>query len=134
MKYLVMLTALIALLSCGSDTNLISPDPSADMGQSTETNGLSVVEDPLVVPPEDMVEPPNEDPPQIRVVIPPEDIEVIVVPPNEDPPQVRVVVPPEVIEAVVVPPNGDPPIRIVVRVIEPPEVPEVQNEDPPMDQ
>jgi hypothetical protein len=116
MKCVVLLTALIALLSCGSDSNLISPDPSEDTGQPAEINESSVVGNPLVIPPEAMVEPPNEDPP----------------------PQVRVVVPPEVIEAVVEPPNGDPPIRIVVRVIEPPEVPDAMveppNEDPPMEQ
>ncbi|MDE0013220.1 MAG: hypothetical protein OXU36_18900 [Candidatus Poribacteria bacterium] len=148
MKYLVLLTALIALLSCGSDSNLISPDPSMDMRQPAEKNESLIVENPLVEPPEAMVEPPmvqavppevieviNENLPVVRAV-PPEAIKVIVEPPNEDPPMVRVVVPPEVIEAAAEPPNGDLPIRVIVRVrvIEPQVMAEPPNEDPPMEQ
>ena len=58
MKCLVFLTALIALLGCGSDSNLITPDPSMDIGQPAERNELPVVEDPLVEPPEVVELPP----------------------------------------------------------------------------
>ena len=51
MKRVVLLTTLIVLLSCGSDSNLISPDPSVDTSQPAEKSEMSVVEDPLVVPP-----------------------------------------------------------------------------------
>ena len=137
MKSVVLLTTLIVLLSCGSDSNLISPDPSVDTSQPAGKSEMSVVEDPLVVPPEVMVEPPNEGPPPIRVVVPPEDIEIIVEPPEEDQPLVRVVVPPEVIKVMAEPPNEDqPPVRAVIVVR--PEVPEVivelPNEDQPMEE
>ena len=38
MKCLVSLIALIALLGCGSDSNLITPDPAMDMEQPAERN------------------------------------------------------------------------------------------------
>ena len=137
MKRVVLLTTLIVLLSCGSDSNLISPDPSVDTSQPAEKNEMSVVENPLVVPPEVMVEPPNEGPPPIRVVVPPEDIEIIVELPEGDPPLVRVVVPPKVIKVMAEPPNEDqPPVRVIIVVR--PEVPEVivepPNEDQPMEE
>ena len=97
MKCIVLLTALLALLSCGSDSNLISPDPSMDMEQSVEKNEPPVVEDLLVELPDIMVEIQNQDPPIIRVLDPdviaemlnqdpPEMPEIIVEMPNEDPP------------------------------------------------
>ena len=48
MKYLVLLTALIALLSCGSGSNPITPKPSMDMSQPAERNESPVAENPLV--------------------------------------------------------------------------------------
>ena len=113
MKRVVLLTTLIVLLSCGSDSNLISPDPSVDTSQPAEKNEMSVMENPLVVPPEVMVEPPNEGPPPIRVVVPPEDIEITVEPPEGDPPPVRVIIAvrPEVPEVIVEPPNEDQPME-----------------------
>ena len=91
MKSVVLLTTLIVLLSCGSDSNLISPDPSGDTNQPAKKNEMIVVENPLVVPPEAIkviAEPPNEGQPPVRVVIVvrPEVPEVIVEPPNEDQP------------------------------------------------
>ena len=58
MKHFVLLTVLIALLSCGSDSNLITPDPAMDTGQPTEKNMSPVAEDPLVEPAEVIPEPP----------------------------------------------------------------------------
>ena len=151
MKYLVLLTALIALLSCGSDSNLITPDPSMDMGQPAERNEPPVVENPIVEPqevigeplPVQMLLPPelpdiiinilNADPPEVPDVIveiqqnddPPELPDVIVEILNEDPPEV-----PEII--VEIQQNDDPPVIIV---IEPPEIiGEPPNDDPPPDQ
>ena len=66
MKRVVLLTILIVLLSCGSDSNLISPDPSVETSQPAEKNEMPVVENPLVVPPEALeiiAEPPNENQP-----------------------------------------------------------------------
>ncbi|MDE0465651.1 MAG: hypothetical protein OYL97_01240, partial [Candidatus Poribacteria bacterium] len=62
MKCLVSLMALIALLGCGSDSNLITPDPAMDMEQPTERNEPPVVED-LPVPPDIIAEILNQDPP-----------------------------------------------------------------------
>ena len=150
MKCLVLLIALIALLSCGSDSNLITPDPSMDMGQPAERNEPPVVENPIVEPLEVIGEPPpvqmlvppelpdvivemlNEDPPEVQDVIvemlnedPPEVPEIIVEILNEDPPEV-----PEII--VEIQQNDDPPVIIV---IEPPEIiVEPPNDDPPPDQ
>ena len=58
MKYYVLLIALIALLGCGSGSNPISPNPSADMNEPVEKNKVPVVENPLVELPEGMVDPP----------------------------------------------------------------------------
>ncbi|MCY4567071.1 MAG: hypothetical protein OXD49_02070 [Candidatus Poribacteria bacterium] len=135
MKYLVLLTTLIALLSCGSGSNPVAPNPSMDTSQSAEKNELSVVGDPLVVPPEVMVEPP------VRVIAPPEvvdpEIEAIIEaivrdlpePPEveADPPPLRIIIeppnPPELPEGV-----ADPPVEIIIEAIvrdlpEPPEDP-----------
>lgn len=121
MKYLVLLTALIALLSCGSGSNPIAPNPSMDTSQSAEKNDAPVVEDPLVVPPEVMVEP------QVGVIAPPEvvvdpEIEAIIEAIVQELPK-----PPEPPEAVADPP----PVQII---IEPPELPELPNgvADPPV--
>ena len=101
MKHLVLLTALIALLSCGSDSNFITPDPAMDTGQLAEKNEPPVVENPLIELPEGIPEPPP-----IQVIIEPP--EVIV----EPPPEIIVIEPPEVIVE-------PPPIQVI---IEPPEV------------
>ena len=106
MKHLVLLTALIALLSCGSDSNLITPDPAMDTGQFTEKIEPPVAENPLVEPPEVIAEPPIGDPPPIPE--PPEvDIEAlieVIVRELPDPPEIPVE-PPEVI--VIEPPEAD---------------------------
>ena len=52
MKCLVSLIALITLLGCGSDSNLITPEPAMDMEQPTARDEMPVVEDPLVEDPE----------------------------------------------------------------------------------
>ena len=164
MKCLVFLTALIALLGCGSDSNLITPDPSMDIGQPAERNELPVVEDPLVEPPEVVELPPirvldpdviaeilknnppvppdviaeilKKDPPEVPILEHPEVPDVIVVILNQDPPQVRVLKPPEVPKIIIeLQKNGDPPVIIA---IEPPEMPEPMaeppNGDPPPNQ
>lgn len=135
MKYLVLLTTLIALLSCGSGSNPVAPNPSMDTSQSAEKNESSVVGDPLVVPPEVMVEP------LVRVIAPPEvvdpEIEAIIEaivrdlpePPEAeaDPPPLRIIIeppnPPELPEGV-----ADPPVEIIIEAIvrdlpDPPEDP-----------
>jgi len=154
MKCLVLLTALIALLGCGSDSNLITPDPSMDIGQPTEKNELPVVEDPLVEPPEVVELPPIRvlDPNVIAEIlrrdppVPPDVIAEILknnppVPPDviaeilkENPPEVPALEPPEVPDVIVVILNQDPP---QVRVLKPPEVPKIiielqKNGDPPV--
>ena len=116
MKCIVLLTALIALLSCGSDSNLISPDPSMDMEQSVEKNEPPVVEDPLVELPDIMVEILNQDPPVIRVLDPDVIAEIL----NQDPPEV-----PEIFIQIL---NEDPPI---IRVLAPDVMVEIQNQEPP---
>ena len=132
MKCLVLLIALIALLSCGSDSNLITPDPSMDMGQPAERNEPPVVENPIVEPLEVIGEPPP-----VQMLVPPELPDVIVEMLNEDPPEVQDVIveilnedPPEVPEIIVeIQQNDDPPVIIV---IEPPEIiVEPPNDDPP---
>lgn len=104
MKHLVLLTALIALLSCGSDSNLIIPDPAMDTEQPTEKNETPVVENLLDELPEVMVEPPIGDPPPIPE--PPEvDLEAlieVILRELPDPPEIPVE-PPEVI--VIAPPR-----------------------------
>ena len=135
MKCLVLLIALIALLSCGSDSNLITPDPSMDMGQPAERNEPPVVENPIVEPLEVIGEPPP-----VQMLVPPELPDVIVEMLNEDPPEVQDVIveilnedPPEVPEIIVeIQQNDDPPVIIV---IEPPEIiVEPPNDDPTPDQ
>ena len=116
MKSLVLLAALIALLSCGSGSNPISPNPSMDMSQSGEKNESSVAGNPLVEPPEVMVEPPL-----VRVIEPPEvavdpEIEAIIEAIIRDLPE-----PPEDPEAAAEPP----PVRVI---IEPAELPEVMDD------
>ena len=132
MKCLVLLIALIALLSCGTDSNLITPDPSMDMGQPAERNEPPVVENPIVEPLEVIGEPPP-----VQMLVPPELPDVIVEMLNEDPPEVQDVIveilnedPPEVPEIIVeIQQNDDPPVIIV---IEPPEIiVEPPNDDPP---
>jgi hypothetical protein len=74
MKHLVLLTALITLLSCGSDSNLITPNPA----QPAEKSEPPVVKNPLAELPEVIAEPPP-----IQIVIEPPEI-IIELP--EDPP------------------------------------------------
>ena len=131
MKHLVLLTALIALLSCGSDPNLITPDPAMDTGQLTEKNEPSVAENPLIEPPEVMVEPPIEDLPLIPE--PPEaDLEAlieVILRELPDPPEIPVE-PPEVI--VIEPPEVDLEKLIEIIVQELPEaMPELPADPPP---
>ena len=64
MKYFVLLTALIALLGCGSGSNPIATNPSADLNEPAGKNEAPVVENPLVEPPEGMA-----DPPPVEVII-----------------------------------------------------------------
>ena len=133
MKHLVLLTALIALLSCGSDSNLITPDPSMDIGQPTEKNETPVMENPLGELPEVMVEPPIGDPPPIPE--PPEvDLEAlieVILRELPDPPEIPVE-PPEVI--VIEPPEVDLEKLIEIIVQELPEAMPEPPADPPPDE
>lgn len=137
MKYLVLLTALIVLLSCGSGSNPISPNPSMDTSQPAERNESPVAGNPLAVPPEVIVEPPL-----VRVIEPPKvavdpEIEAVIeaiirdlpkppVPPEAaaEPPLVRVIVPPEI----VIDPEVEAIIEAIVRDLPKPP------EDPPPDE
>lgn len=141
MKYLVLLTALIALLSCGSGSNPIAPNPSMDTSQSGEKNESPVAENPLVEPPEVMVEPPL-----VGVIEPPEvavDPEIGAVieaiirdlpkppePPEDaaEPPLVGVIIEPAELPEVI----DDPEIEVIIEAIlrDLPKPPE----DPPPDE
>ncbi|MDD9974066.1 MAG: hypothetical protein OXU27_08670 [Candidatus Poribacteria bacterium] len=129
MKHLVSLTALIALLGCGSDSDIITPDPSINMVQPAKKLEPPVEEEPLVELPDVIVQILNQDPP-----IPPLDPNVIAEILEKDPPEPPELEPPEVPEVIIAEVLENPP---KIRVLKPPEVPEIiieiqQNDDPPM--
>jgi len=141
MKDLVLLTALIALLSCGSGSNPISPNSSIDTSQPAERNESPVAENPLVEPPEVMVEPPL-----VQVIEPPEvgvdpEIEAVIEaiirdlpkppePPEDavEPPPVRVIIEPAELPEVIVDPEIEAIIEVIIRDLPKPP------EDPPPDE
>ncbi|MCY3551000.1 MAG: hypothetical protein OXH39_11125 [Candidatus Poribacteria bacterium] len=129
MKHLVSLTALIALLGCGSDSDIITPDPSINMVQSAKKLEPPVEEEPLAELPDVIVQILNQGPP-----IPPLDPNVIAEILEKDPPEPPELEPPEVPEVIIAEVLENPP---KIRVLKPPEVPEIiieiqQNDDPPM--
>ena len=129
MKCLVSLIALIALLGCGSDSDIITPDPSINMVQPAKKLEPPVEEEPLVELPDVIVQILNQDPP-----IPPLDPNVIAEILEKDPPEPPELEPPEVPEVIIAEVLENPP---KIRVLKPPEVPEIiieiqQNDDPPM--
>ncbi len=129
MKHLVSLAALIALLGCGSDSDIITPDPSINMVQPAKKLEPPVEEEPLVELPDVIVQILNQDPP-----IPPLDPNVIAEILEKDPPEPPELEPPEVPEVIIAEVLENPP---KIRVLKPPEVPEIiieiqQNDDPPM--
>ena len=153
MKCLVSLIALIALLGCGSDSNLITPEPAMDMEQPAERDDMPAVEDPLVEDPEVIIaeilnqDPPiirvldpdaiaqilNQDPPEVPALEPPEVPDIIIAEVLENPPKIRVLKPPEVQEIVIhIQKNDDPPV--VIRINPPERMPEPPNGDPPPDE
>ena len=129
MKCLVSFIALIALLGCGSDSDIITPDPSINMVQPAKKLEPPVEEEPLVELPDVIVQILNQDPP-----IPPLDPNVIAEILEKDPPEPPELEPPEVPEVIIAEVLENPP---KIRVLKPPEVPEIiieiqQNDDPPM--
>ena len=129
MKYLVSLAALIALLGCGSDSDIITPDPSINMVQPAKKLEPPVEEEPLVELPDVIVQILNQDPP-----IPPLDPDVIAEILEKDPPEPPELEPPEVPDVIIAEVLENPP---KIRVLKPPEVPEIiieiqQNDDPPV--
>ena len=140
MKYFVLLTALIALLGCGSSSNPISPNPSADMNEPTEKNEVPVVENPLVEPPEGMADPPLVGviivPPEQPVVEDDPEIEALIeaiIRELPEPPELPEVVDDPLVGVIIVPPErpdivDDPEIKALIEAIirelpEPPENP-----------
>ena len=129
MKYLVSLAALIALLGCGSDSDIITPDPSINMVQPAKKLEPPAQEEPLVERPDVIVQILNQDPP-----IPPLDPDVIAEILEKDPPEPPELEPPEVPDVIIAEILENPP---KIRVLKPPEVPEIvihiqQNDDPPV--
>ena len=129
MKCLVSSIALIALLGCGSDSDIITPDPSINMVQPAKKLEPPVEEEPLVELPDVIVQILNQDPP-----IPPLDPNVIAEILEKDPPEPPELEPPEVPEVIIAEVLENPP---KIRVLKPPEVPEIiieiqQNDDPPV--
>lgn len=145
MKYLVSLTALIALLGCGSDSDILTPDPSINMVQPAKKLEPPVEEEPLVELPDIIIQIRNQDPPvpvldpdAIAEILknqkdPPEVPEVIIAEVLENPPKIRVLKPPEVPEIIIeIQQNDDPPM--IIRIDPPEAMPEPPNGDPPPDE
>ena len=143
MKCLVSLIALIALLGCGSDSDIITPDPSINMVQPAKKLEPPVEEEPLAELPDVIVQILNQDPPipvldpdaiaEILKKDPPEVPEVIIAEVLENPPKIRVLKPPEVPEIIIeIQQNDDPPM--IIRINPPEAMPEPPNGDPPPDE
>ena len=134
MKCLVSLIALIALLGCGSDSDIITPDPSINMVHPAKKLEPPVEEDPLVEDPDVIIaEILNQDPPEVPALEPPEVPEVIIAEVLENPPKIRVLKPPEVPEIIIeIQQNDDPPV--IIRINPPEAMPEPPNGDPPPDE
>ena len=147
MKCLVSLMALIALLGCGSDSDIITPDPSINMVQPAKKLEPPVEEELLVELPDIIIQIRNQDPPvpvldpdAIAEILknqkdPPEVPEVIIAEIlKKDPPEVPELEPPEVPDVIIAEVLENPP---KIRVLKPPEVPEIiieiqQNDGPPV--
>ena len=151
MKHLVSLAALIALLGCGSDSDIITPDPSINMVQPAKKLEPPAQEEPLVELPDVIVQilnqdPPvpvldpdaiaeilKKDPPEVPELEPPEVPDVIIAEVLENPPKIRVLKPPEVPEIIIeIQQNDDPPV--IIRINPPEAMPEPPNGDPPPDE
>ena len=153
MKYLVSLTALIALLGCGSDSDILTPDPSINMVQPAKKLEPPVEEEPLVELPDIVIQirnqdPPvpvldpdaiaeilknQKDPPEVPELEPPEVPDVIIAEVLENPPKIRVLKPPEVPEIIIeIQQNDEPPM--IIRINPPAAMPEPPNGDPPPDE